>query len=379
VSRADASHGHGRSAEAASWSPETTVVTTGRPPRQPGRPVNPPVAFTSTYVAGGDPAYAREGNPTWTAFETAVGALEGGQALAFASGLAAISAVVAQVPHGGVVVAPHHAYSGTTSLLGELETTGAISVRRVDIADLEQVRRALDARPPVDLLLAESPTNPMLEVADLPAVVEAGHAAGAAVMVDNTFATPLRQRPLQVGADVVVHAATKYLAGHSDVLLGVTVTPDSVEGRARYERLGAHRTSRGAIPGPMEAWLALRGLRTLALRVERSEASAAVLATRVAEHPAVTRVRYPGWGSVLSIEIAGGREAAERVCDSTGLWLHSTSLGGVESQIERRRRHAAEVHTVPEALLRLSVGIEAVEDLWRDLSSALDRAEGAPA
>jgi len=282
--------------------------------------------------------------------------------------------VLSQVPHGGVVVAPHHAYSGTTGLLDELAEAGAVSVRRVDIADPVDVSRALSRRPGADLVVAESPTNPMLEVADLTAVVEAAHEVGATVMVDNTFATPLRQRPLEMGADIVVHAATKYLAGHSDVLLGVTVTPDTDAGRARLARLHAHRTSRGAIPGPMEAWLALRGMRTLALRVERSEASAEVLAERLREHPAVTRVRYPGWGSIVSIEVAGDVAAAEGVCAATRLWLHSTSLGGVESQIERRRRHDAEVDTVPQTLLRLSVGIEAVDDLWRDLSAALDSA-----
>jgi cystathionine gamma-synthase len=242
------------------------------------------------------------------------------------------------------------------------------------MADPVDVGRALARRPGADLVVAESPTNPMLEVADLTAVVEAAHEVGATAMVDNTFATPLRQRPLEMGADIVVHAATKYLAGHSDVLLGVTVTPDTDAGRARLARLHAHRTSRGAIPGPMEAWLALRGMRTLALRVERSEASAEVLAERLREHPAVTRVRYPGWGSIVSIEVAGDVAAAEGVCAATRLWLHSTSLGGVESQIERRRRHDAEVDTVPQTLLRLSVGIEAVEDLWRDLSAALDSA-----
>ncbi|MGB7449200.1 MAG: PLP-dependent transferase [Ornithinimicrobium sp.] len=360
------------------WSLETTAVASGRPARTAGGPVNTPVTLTSTYLAGAEPSYARVGNPTWSAFEGAVGALEGGQALAFASGLAAISAVLAQVPHGGVVLAPHHAYSGTTVLLDELASSGAVTVRRVDIADLADVQAALAREPGVDLVVAESPTNPMLEVADLSAVVDAAHEAGSTVMVDNTFATPMRQRPLEVGADVVVHSATKYLSGHSDVLLGVVITPGTSSGRARLDHLHAHRTSRGAIPGPMEAWLALRGLRTLALRVERSEASAAVLASRLHEHPAVSRVRYPGWGAIVSIEVAGEVQAAERVCAATQLWLHSTSLGGVESQIERRRRHEAEVHTVPETLLRLSVGIEAVEDLWRDLSSALDSALTSP-
>lgn len=358
----------------------TRAVVVGRPPSAPGASVNEPVTFTSTYHAGADVSYARVDNPTWGAFEQAVGALEGGTALAFPSGMAAIAAVMSCVPHGGVIVAPHHAYSGTTSLLDDLHASGAACVRRVDIADTEEVRRALREEPAADLLVAESPTNPMLEVADLPAVVSAAHQVGALVMVDNTFATPLLQRPLEVGADVVIHSATKYLSGHSDVLLGVTVTGHDPAGQALGARLHTHRTSRGSIPGPMEVWLALRGLRTLDVRVQRSGANAAELVPLLKEHPAVQRVRYPGWGSIIAIEVGavGGDGAAdpvadaEQVCASTRLWVHATSLGGVESQIERRRRHAAEVSTVPENLVRLSVGIESVEDLWRDLTSALD-------
>ncbi|MGB3827897.1 MAG: PLP-dependent transferase [Ornithinimicrobium sp.] len=360
-----------------SWSLDTQAVALGRPAHAAGEPVNEPITLTSTYHAGADLTYARVGNPTWDAFEHTVGALEGGQALAFASGMASISAVLSLVPHGGVVVAPYHAYSGTSGLLNDLAQAGAVTVRHVDISDTDEVLAALALEPTADLLIAESPTNPMLEVADLPAVIAGAHEVAAMVMVDNTFATPLLQRPLADGADVVIHSATKYLSGHSDVILGVAVTAPSEAGRAVHERLHAHRTSRGAIPGPMEVWLALRGLRTLAVRVERSCANAAVLARRLSEHPAVSRVRYPGWGSIVAIEVRaveerGEAESADAVCDRTQLWTHSTSLGGVESQIERRRRHTAEVHSVPENLLRLSVGIESVEDLWDDLSSALE-------
>ncbi len=359
------------------WSLDTQAVALGRPAHAAGQPVNEPITLSSTYRAGADLSYARVGNPTWSAFEEAVGGLEGGHALAFASGMASISAVLSLVPHGGVVVAPHHAYSGTTGLLADLSASGAITVRHVDISDSDEVLAALALEPVADLLIAESPTNPMLEVADLPAVIAAGHDIGALVMVDNTFATPLLQRPLSDGADIVIHSATKYLSGHSDVLLGVAITPDTEVGRDLGERLHSHRTSRGAIPGPMEVWLALRGLRTLSVRTERSGATAAVLAQRLAEHPAVSRVRYPGWGSIVAIEVAAveGRtaaESAEAVCERTHLWTHSTSLGGVESQIERRRRHTAEVETVPDNLVRLSVGIESLEDLWQDLASALD-------
>lgn len=359
------------------WSLDTRTVALGRPAHTAGAPVNEPITMTSTYQAGSDLIYARVGNPTWDAFEEAVGGLEGGRALAFASGLAAISAVVAQVPHGGVVVTPHHAYSGTTGLLADLAAMGAVVVRGVDISDTDEVRAALTQEPVASLLIAESPTNPMLEVADLPAVIGAAHEVGAMVMVDNTFATPLLQRPLEDGADVVIHSATKAISGHSDVILGVTVTPDTEPGRALGERLHTHRTSRGAIPGPMEVWLALRGMRTLAVRIERSGANAAALVERLREHAGVSKVRYPGWGSIVAIEIPGreglsGADAADAVCERCELWTHSTSLGGVESQIERRRHHTAEVESVPDNLLRLSVGIENLEDLWADLDAALN-------
>jgi cystathionine gamma-synthase len=196
-------------------------------------------------------------------------------------------------------------------------------------------------------------------------------------MCDNTFATPLVQQPLSMGADVVVHSVTKYLAGHSDVILGATVTADSDRGHGFQETLAAHRLLHGAIAGPMETWLALRGMRTMHLRVERSSANAAVLAARLGSHPAVARVRYPGFGSIIGIEVHGGPAGAEAVASNVRLWTHATSLGGVESLIERRRRHPAEPATVPENLLRLSVGVEDIEDLWRDLGTALDSARSS--
>jgi cystathionine gamma-synthase len=190
---------------------------------------------------------------------------------------------------------------------------------------------------------------------------------------DNTFATPLVQQPLTHGVDVVLHSVTKYLSGHSDVILGALVTASTDAGRGLASRLAAARLLHGAIAGPMETWLALRGLRTLHVRIERATANARELAERLGHHPSVETTRYPGFGAIIAIEVPGGAEAAERVASSTGLWTHSTSLGGVESQIERRRRHPAEPTTVPEALLRLSVGIEDVEDLWHDLDRALRR------
>jgi cystathionine gamma-synthase len=356
----------------------TRAVALGRPAREPGAPVNEPVTFTSTYVADGPVSYARVSNPTWEALEEVLGSLEGGPALAFASGLAAVSAVVALVPVGGVVVAPRHAYNGTTGILADREQAGALTTRTVEAEDVAGIVAACEG---ADLLLLESPTNPMMELTDVPAVVrglrERYGDDRPVVVCDNTFATPLAQRPLEWGVDVVVHSATKYLAGHSDTLLGAAVV---APGRPDLrERLHTHRSLHGAIPGPMEAWLVLRGVRTLHVRLERATATAEVLVGRLAEHPVVDRVRYPGFGAMLSIEVAGGPETAEAVCAATALWTHSTSLGGVESQIERRRRHPLEVATVPDNLLRLSVGLEDVDDLWADLEQALRSAQAPDA
>ncbi|MGH3424003.1 MAG: trans-sulfuration enzyme family protein, partial [Nocardioidaceae bacterium] len=255
-------------------SPDTIAVTAGRPAHVPDAPLNPPLTLTSTYVAGGDIEYGRYGSPVWSAFEDVLGELEGGRALVFPSGLAAVTAVLDGVPDGSIVVAPRHAYLGTLGELAEAEERGRLTVRTVDIADTDAIRQACAG---AALLWVESPTNPALEVADLPAACAAAHEQGATVCVDNTFATPLLQRPLTVGADLVLHSATKYLAGHSDVQLGAVVTSDE---RA-YERIATHRAHKGAVAGPFETWLALRGMRTLHLRLERAQANAATLAERL--------------------------------------------------------------------------------------------------
>lgn len=344
--------------------PDTLLVAGGRPDRMPGAALSVPVTFTSTYVAGGEPDYARVGNPTWSAFEEVLGALEGGTALAFASGMGAIAAAMSLCPTGGTVVAGQHVYSGTGGLLEELAAERRIGLRRVAIEDTDQVAAAL---PGAQLLWLESPSNPMMEVADLAALCAAARSTGVITVCDNTFMTPVLQRPLALGADVVVHSVTKFLSGHSDVVMGAAITADP----ALAGRLLTRRTLHGAIPGPMETFLALRGLRTLAVRMERSCASAATLADRLARHPAVTRVRYPGTGAMISLELAGGRSAAEAVETRVRVWTNATSLGGVESLLERRRRHALEPQSVPEELVRLAVGIENVDDLWADLQQAL--------
>lgn len=360
--------------------PATLAVTAGRPTRTPGAPVNEPISMSSTFVADGQRSYARAANASWEAFEDAVGALEGGEAVAFASGLAAVGATLADLDAGSRVVVPQHAYAGTQQLLDAHARRRRLSVERLDPARPDAFAAASVG---AALVWLESPTNPTMEVIDLRAAAEAAHAAGALVVVDNTFATPLLQRPLDLGADIVVHSASKYLAGHSDLVLGVAVARDP----QRVEQLRDDRTLGGAIAGSFEAFLALRGVRTLDVRLQRAQASAQVIAERLAEHPRVAEVRYPGlptdpghatarrqmrgFGAMLAFEHAGGADEAEATCARTRLWTHATSLGGVESTLERRRRWDNEPDTVPAALVRLSVGCEDVEDLWRDLAAAL--------
>ncbi|AEE46578.1 trans-sulfuration enzyme family protein [Cellulomonas fimi] len=372
-------------------SPATLAVASGRPARTQAAPVNPPIVLSSTYVSQGEvPAgelfYARADTETWHPFEETLGALEGSAhpAVLFGSGMAAIAAAISLVPPGGRLVVPRHAYNVTVVHAQDVAGRSGIEVVQVDIADTDAVVAAVRGDGvPAAMLWVESPTNPMLEVADVPALVAAAHEAGTLVAVDNTFATPLGQQPLALGADVVVHSVTKYLAGHSDVVLGAALADDP----ALHADLRRYRTVHGAIAGPTEAWLALRGVRTLALRVERAQANAAEIARRLADHPAVAEVRHPslpddpgharaaaqmrGFGSIVGLRPRGGVAAADALVAAVRLWVPATSLGGVESSLERRRRFPLETVTVPEDLLRLSVGVEDVEDLWRDLDQAL--------
>ena len=354
------------------------------------------MVLSSTFHQGGTPVYGRDGNPTWSALEEVIGALEGGSCLTFSSGLAAIAAVLETLPVPGRVVVPGDAYNGTRRFLADVAGRGRLRFRTVDVADtsgcLQACASFVDApgRPSGSfgefgaggILWLESPTNPLLAVADLPALVAGAHELGMDVVVDNTFASPLLQRPLEMGADVVIHSATKVLAGHSDVVMGAAVTSrDDV-----LESLIRRRSLHGAVPGPWEAWLALRGARTLALRVERACSNAHELALRLSGHRAVEVVRYPGleshpghavaarqmrgFGSIVSFDVAGGADPAELVVSRLSLITAATSLGGVESMIERRGRWEGE-QGLPPGLLRMSVGIEDVEDLWRDLDQAL--------
>ena len=345
--------------------PATLAVAAGRPPHEADQPLNEPITMASTFVAGGDREYGRYGNPTWAAFEEVLGALEGGRALAFSTGMAAITTVLDLVGQDALVVAPHHAYNGSTMAMADLESRGRLRTRLVDVSDTDAVVAACED---AALVWLESPTNPALEVADLATIIDAAHEAGAYAVVDNTFATPILQRPLELGADLVVHSVTKYLAGHSDVLMGALATRDD----ALYSVLKGRRDLVGAVPGTLEAWLALRGLRTLPLRMERAQANAVELVRRLRDHPAISEVRHPGFGAIVSVVVAEGALAADLLTRKTRLWVHATSLGGVESTLERRRRWKTEPATIPDGLVRLSVGIEDVEDLWADLERALD-------
>ena len=364
--------------------PESIVVAAGRP-HEPGGPLNTPIVLTAPYRHASDDsnAYARHDlSPTVRAFEDALGILEGGTALAFASGVAALAAVADGLPIGSVAVVPDAAYAGTVWQFAERGAAGQLELRQVDIADTAAVVDALDG---AAVLWLETVSNPLMAVPDVPALAAAAHRAGALVAVDSTFSTPLNVRPLELGADIVMHSVTKYLSGHSDVIMGALVVRSAELAAELHDR----RTRTGAIPGTLEAYLATRGLRTLALRWERAQQNAATLAERLVAHPRVTRVRYPGlaadpgheiaardhagFGAMISFELAGTADDAERLCNAVRLISHATSLGGVESLIERRARHAGDAEFgTPETLLRFSVGIEHVDDLWTDLSAALD-------
>jgi cystathionine gamma-synthase len=365
---------------------ETLAVAAGRPPRVVDAPLNTPPTFAATYIGThqpghGDLGYGRYGNPSWSALEEAIGALEGGRALTYASGMAAAHAVLELLPSGGTIVIPTNCYLGVATAVAERAARYGLTVLTVDVADTAAVLAAAER---ADMLWLESPTNPTIEVADLPAI-GAGLTGNTLFVVDNTFATPLLQQPLSNGAHIVLHSATKFMSGHSDALMGALVV--AKHDTARYRALEATRKLHGATPGTMEAYLVLRGIRTLSVRLAQSQANAAVLAERLATHPAIGRVRYPGlphdpghetaakvmsgFGAVLSIEVANA-PAAEALISSVSVWVFATSLGGVESTLERRRRWPGELPTVPEGLIRMSVGIEHVEDLWADLKQALD-------
>ncbi len=363
------------------WASDTVAVQAGRPARLPGAAMNPPMTLTSTYVHDAAIEYGRDGNAGWGALEAALGALDGGGAVTFASGLAAATAIAGLVRAGGIVVLSSVTYFGVRNIFERMQARGLVRLRMVPADDTAAVLGAADG---ADMVWVESIANPLMVVADVPAIAAGARERGAITVVDATFATPLRQRPLELGADIVLHSATKLIGGHSDLLLGAAVCRDA----AHADFLATYRHDHGAVPGGLEAFLALRGLRTLAVRLDRSEASAAELARRLAAHPHVARVNYPGLpgdpqherasralphgsGPMVSFEVAGTIDQTEAFLARLRLLTHATSLGGVESLIERRARYAGDASVVGPTLCRMSVGIENVEDLWADLDGAL--------
>ena len=361
----------------ASW-----LVSAGRD-RRPGSPLNVPPIPASNFVLGDRRAYSRDdGTPGWEALEEIVGGLEGGSSVAFASGMAGIAAIFDQLAAGSIVALPDDCYQGVAGLAEAGQRRGRWTVLRVAVAD---TARWVELCGVADLIWLESPSNPLLTVGDLDVICAAPRKPGAILGVDNTFATPVNQRPLTLGADVAVQSVTKFIGGHSDLLGGVVTVRDAT-------LLAAMRQSReltGATPGTLEAFLAVRGARTLALRLERAQYNAMTVAERLARHPQVSLTRYPGlashptheaarrqlkgFGTIISFDVRGDAAAADAVCDGLQLIQHATSLGAVESTIERRASIPGQEH-LPQTLLRLSVGIEAVEDIWCDVDRALRNA-----
>jgi cystathionine beta-lyase/cystathionine gamma-synthase len=369
------------------FSAESRLIHAGTV-RVPGEPATPPLVPASIYVSAGEPrpgrGYARDGNPGWEALEQALGVVEDAEAVVFASGQAASMALMLALARGRErIVLPSDGYYGGRVLADKLRPHGAVPVH-ADLQDLAAVERELTAAP--SLLWAETPTNPLLRVADLTRLAGLAAAARAPMVVDNTVATGLLQRPLDWGATASLYSLTKAISGHSDVILGAVVSRD----QELLAELRAWRSSGGGIPGPFEAWLALRGLKTLPLRIARQSQSALAIARYLAAHPRVAAVHYPGtdkstfevadrqmpegFGPLLSFEIIPGRaDAADKVVQSSRLILPATSFGGVESSWERRARWPGE--TAPAGLIRLSVGVEPAVDLITDIEAALETLE----
>ena len=373
---------------------ETVALHAGQDPDPQTGAVVPPIHQSSTFkqdgVGGlrGGYEYSRSANPTRTALEECLTALEGGsRGLAFASGLAAEDTVLRTLcKPGDHVVVPDDAYGGTYRLIAKVLGRWGVEHTSVQLSDVDAVRAAI--RPTTRVLWVETPTNPLLGIADISQLAAVAHDAGALLVVDNTFASPYLQQPLSFGADVVVHSTTKYLGGHSDVVGGALIARDAEIG----EQLAFHQNAMGAVAGPFDCWLVLRGIKTLAVRMDRHNENAAVVAGMLHEHPMVAAVMYPGlpdhsghetaakqmrgFGGMVSFRVSGGVERAVDLVNRTKVFTLAESLGGVESLIEHpaRMTHASVAGSpleVPDDLVRLSVGIENVRDLVDDLQQAL--------
>jgi cystathionine gamma-synthase len=362
------------------------LVTAGRMD-EPGSPLNVPIVPASNFTPGGERIYSRDnGSPGWEALEEIVGGLEGGMAVAFSSGMAAAAAVFDRLGSGSRVAIPGDCYHGVAELARAGQEKGRWSVDRIAVEDTPGW---VEAAGEADLIWLESPSNPLLAVADLKTICQASRKPGAVLAVDNTFATPLNQKPLTLGADVSMHSATKFIGGHSDLLGGLLVTGNS----RLLSDFRRARTLGGATPGSLEAFLAVRGVRTLALRLEKAQETAGHLAGWLDGHSSVETVRYPGlenhpthslaaaqlggFGSMISFDVTGGAKAADGVCNAVRLIRHATSLGSVESTMERRAANPGQQH-LPPSLLRLSVGIESYEDLCADLEQAIEKSAFSP-
>ena len=363
----------------ADWGPSTRAVWAGRPAARQGTPLLPgPVLAAPFHLRGPTDSapygYGRDGNPTWTALEEALGALDGGEAVTFSSGMAAVSAAALRLRPGDRLVATRDGYPGIRELAAQRLEPAGVHVRFVPTDTAALVEAAAGAT----LLWVETPSNPGLRSCDLRAVSDAARAAGALLAVDNTLATPLGMQPLALGADLAVTSATKLLSGHSDLLLGVVSARDP----ALVEAVRTWRSQVGAIPGPFEAWLAHRSLATLALRVERTSANALALARALADRDDVTDVAYPGlddpvaaaqmtaFGPLVAFTLPSAA-AAQAFLDACELVVEATSFGGVETTAERRARWGTD--DVPEGFIRLSAGCEDTADLVADVLGALHR------
>ena len=345
----------------------TRTAHAGLPAGADGEPFLPGPTFAAPYHLAG-PAdasrfnYGRYDNPTWARLEDALGELEGGHSVVFAAGMAAVSAVVIPGLHtGDVLVAPSDAYPGIRAIARDVLEPNGVEVRLVPSSD-EAFRGALQG---ATLVWLESPSNPGLHVLDLPALIAEAHAGGAVVAVDNTLAGPLRQRPLELGADYSVMSASKHLAGHSDLIMGAVAVSDG----ARAVALREWRIATGSIPGPFEAWLAHRSLATLGLRLERQEANARALADALAARDDVTGVRWPGVGSVVCFDV-GSHARADAFLEACELVAAATSFGGLHSNAERRARWGSD--DVGEGFIRFNCGIEDAPDLVADVERALE-------
>ena len=423
-------------------SPQSRVVAAGRPKKKHGSEVNTAIHLSSTFNSSaqdtGPIGYGRYGNETWSELERAIASIECGDTLVFSSGMAALNAIFSTLKPGAIVVASQNGYTGTMRTLETLQSAGIIELRLVNIADNIAVESALrgnaeaknqqpdfmwpagserpadfiwpagserpadfiwpagSERPadfiwpagserPADFMWIESPTNPALEYADLKHIISIAMKLNISVGVDNTFATALRQQPLVLGADFSMNSVSKFISGHSDLILGSV----SVKSKEHFSQIKGIRTLGGAIPGSFETWLALRGMRTMAIRLEKSEANAMELAMRFSKLPQVLKVRYPGlpsdsfherakqtlsgYGAVLCIEVAGSEQQIDDLCAATSLVTFATSLGGVETLWERRHRWVGEAATIPKNLVRISAGIENIEDIWNDITQAFNK------